>query len=118
MTRAAWTLALLCAALLPLGCVVSHGDFTLLSSQLVRTSDFRLDQADRVHDVVGRDYTHIIFAFPTSTPSIDEAIADALDEVDGDLMTDVTVEQFGWYVPLIYGRAGWTVRGDVVRTRR
>lgn len=111
-------LLLLVATVLP-GCVINHGDYTVLSSRLVDTGAFELSKADRVRNVVGQDYTHIIVFFPAGklNPSIDEAVNDALTQANGDLMTDVTVTYFAWYIPFIYGREGWRVKGDVVRTR-
>ena len=100
-------------------CSVRHGDFTVLSSKLVRLSDFELSKADRVKDVEGRDVSHIIVFVPLkSNPSLDDAINDALEKADGDVMTDVVVNYWYWYIPYIYGQQGWRVRGDVVKTRR
>ena len=42
---------------------------------------------------------------------------DAFEKGDGDVMTDAVV-RYGWfYIPLIYGKAAWKVKGDVVKTR-
>jgi hypothetical protein len=100
-------------------CVTRQGDFTILSSKLVRLSDFDLSGAERVKNVEGRDVSHIIILFPTkANPSLEDALNDALEKGGGDVMTDATVHSWSWYIPYIYGQAGWKVRGDVVRTRR
>ena len=81
--------------------------------------DFDLDKADRVKNVKGVDRSHIIFLYDTkANPNLSDALNDAFRKADGDVMTDVTVTYWRWYIPLIYGQRGWTVEGDVVKTRR
>lgn len=100
------------------GCVTDHGHFTVLSNKLMRTTNFRLDQ-DRRKDVVGEDVAHIIILIPTKArPTLEEAIDDAMQKGQGDVMTDVRVKTWAWYIPYVYGQTGWEVRGDVVKTRR
>jgi len=41
----------------------------------------------------------------------------ALEKGDGDVMTDAVISSWWWYIPFIYGQNGWTVKGDVVKTR-
>jgi hypothetical protein len=101
------------------GCVVHHGDFTVLSNKLVRLSDFNLSRADRQKDIEGTDRLHIIFLLPTKgNTTLEEAVDDALGKGNGDVMTDATVHHWFWYIPYIYGQEGWSVTGDVVKTRR
>jgi hypothetical protein len=101
------------------GCSVRHGDFSVLSNKLTRLSEFEVDKADRVKNVVGKDVQHIVIFFPISgPPTIEGAIDNALEKGGGDLMTDAVVSSWGWYIPYIYGQNGWSVKGDVVKTRR
>ena len=101
------------------GCVVRQGDFSVLSTKLVRLSDVDLSQADRVKGVEGRDVSHIIFIIPTkANPSFEDAVNNALEKADGDLLTDAVVYSWSWYIPYIYGQSGWRVKGDVVKTRK
>ena len=101
------------------GCVVRHGDFTVLSNKLVRLSDFDLSKADRVKDVTGEEVMHIIIFIPTSSPpTLEAAIDAALKKGKGDVMTEAVVHYWSWYIPYIYGQQGWSVTGDVVRTRK
>ena len=117
MTRLGLFLAVLVCGLS--GCSVRHGDYTVLSNKMVRLSDFELDKADRVKKVVGEDRQHIIFVIPTGAqPTLDGALDNAFQLADGDVMTDAVVESWGWYIPYIYGQAGWRVTGDVVKTRK
>ena len=106
------------AFLLTSGCVVRHGDFSVLSNKLIRTSDFELSKADRKKNAVGKDTAHIIIFIPTGTPTLEQAIDNALRNGEGDVMTDAVVTYSGWYIPYIYGQFSWKVEGDVVKTRR
>ena len=100
-------------------CTIHHGDFTVLSNKLIRTADFDLSKADRKPNVVGRDVAHIILFIPTKGQvTLEEAVDDALSKGGGDVMTDVKVSSWFWYIPYIYGQTGWEVSGDVVKTRR
>lgn len=119
-TRFAATVSVAAALLFSsTGCVVRQGDFTVLSTKLIRTSNFDLSGEDGAKNVEGEDMAHIIFIIPTKqNPNIEDAIDNALEKEGGDVMTDVVVESYSWYIPYIYGRAGWRVKGDVVRTRK
>jgi hypothetical protein len=100
-------------------CVVRHGDFTVISNKLVRLSQFKIDQADRKRNFTGKDVQHIIIFFPTSgQPTLDGAMDNAFDEGEGDVMTDATIKSWGWYIPYIYGQSGWSIKGDVIKTRK
>ena len=62
-------------------CTTRQGDFTVISSKLVRLSDFDLSAADRVKNVEGRDVAHIIVLFPTK----EEVYLPALDRPTPDV---------------------------------
>ena len=69
--------------------------------------------------LVGKEVTHIIIFIPTGgPPTLEGALDDALDKGNGDVMTDAVVKFWGWYIPYVYGQHGWSVEGDVVKTRR
>jgi hypothetical protein len=106
------------AALLTAACTVRQGDFAVISNKLVNTTNFRVGQAERVKGVEGRDVSHIIIIIPTSSPpTLEGAVDDALEKGGGDVVTDAVVESWYWYIPYIYGQSGWSVKGDVVKTR-
>ncbi|MDY0270035.1 hypothetical protein [Trichloromonas sp.] len=101
------------------GCTVRHGDFTVISNKLTRLSEFEVDKANRVKNVTGKDVQHIIIFIPTGgPPTVEAAVDDALEKGDGDLMTDAVIHCWNWYIPYIYGQVGWSVKGDVVKTRK
>ena len=63
-------------------------------------------------NVKGKDVTPIIIYIPIGSPSIEDAIDDALNSVDGDIMTDVTVRSnILWFV--YFGTYTYVVVGDV-----
>lgn len=106
------------ALVLVTGCTKFHGDYTVLSNRLVRTSDFDLSTAERRENVEGRDVAQIFVLIPTKLQvTLEEAIEDALEKGHGDVITDAKVWYWSWYIPLIYGQEGWKVVGDVVKTR-
>lgn len=99
------------------GCVVRHGDFTVISNKVVRLSKFDIDKSDRVKGITGKDVAHTIIFIPTGTPTLEGALDDAFEKGGGDVMTDAVIKSWYWYIPYIYGYAGWSVKGDVVKTR-
>ncbi len=112
-------LFLILTILLCTGCVQDHGRFTVLSNKLIDIQDFELDKADRVKYIKGSDTSHIFIFVPTKlNPNLGAALSDAFTKADGDVMTDVTVTSWFWYIPYLYGYFGWTVEGDVVKTRK
>jgi hypothetical protein len=104
------------------GCTVNHGDFSVISSKLVNLDEFELDKKDRVRRVEGKQVVHLIFGFiPVGDdfpPTLEGAMDDAFRYTDGDVMTDANVKSWQWAVPYIYGQAGWSIEGDVVKTRK
>lgn len=99
-------------------CVVRQGTFPVISNKLVNTADFRVGQAERVKGVEGRDVSHFITYIPTGGPAtLEGALDDALEKGGGDVMTDAVVTYWFWVIPYVYAQAGWSVKGDVVKTR-
>ncbi|MBQ9236252.1 MAG: hypothetical protein IJ184_07320 [Alphaproteobacteria bacterium] len=100
-------------------CSVSHGNFTVLSNRLVDVKNFDVDTDKKMNNVTGRDISHIIVFVPTkANPNLNDALNDVFRNSDADLMTDVEVTSWRWYIPYIYGQAGWTVQGDALKTRK
>ena len=100
------------------GCVIRHGDFTVLSNKLVDVSNFELDKSDRAKGIVGNDVQHVILFIPIGgTPTLEGALDDGLEKGGGDVMTDAVVKTWG-YTLLLYGQNAWQVKGDAVKTRK
>lgn len=99
------------------GCVTHHGQYTVLSNKIVDVSDFTVSEVTG-KNIEGRDVSHIVIFIPTKTnPNINDALRDAFKKADGDVMTDVVITEWYWYIPYIYGQHGWSVEGDVAKTR-
>ena len=96
----------------------NHGDFTVLSNKIVNTKDFDMGSAKRIRNVEGEDKVSTIIIFPTGVPKFSEALNNAFEKTDTDIMTDVNVKSWSWYIPYIYGEDGWTVKGDAIKTRK
>jgi len=110
--------AILSAALLS-SCVVNHGDFTILSNKLIDVKRFSLAESPRQRNVEGDDTTHIIlFIQAGGEPKLSEALNDAFRVTDTDVMSNVTIKSWAWYIPYIYGSIGWSVTGDAIKTRK
>lgn len=99
-------------------CTVNHGNFTVLSNKIVSVNDFDIGSSERVRNVEGEDMAHMIIFFPTGNPKLEEALNDAFRHSDTDVMTDVTVKSWAWWIPYVYGNMGWSVKGDAIRTRK
>ena len=98
-------------------CTVTHGTFTVMSNKIVNVKNFDIEKAQKFKHVTGTNMEHIIIFIPTGEPSITNALNDAFEKTDTDVMTDVTLKSWSWYIPYIYGNAGWEVTGDAVKTR-
>ena len=97
----------------------SHGNFTVLSNRLVDVKNFNVDTDKKMNNVTGKDVSHIIIFVPTkANPNLNDALNDVFRNSDADIMTDVEITSWGWYIPYIYGQAGWKVRGDALKTRK
>ena len=108
--------ALLCCFV---GCAVNHGHFTVASNKVFRLSQFEMEKANRTKAVEGESVQHIVIFIPIGTqPTIEGALDDAMLKGNGDVMTDVDMNSWFFYIPYIYGQAGWSVKGDVVKTRK
>lgn len=99
-------------------CTQNHGDFTVLSNKIVNLKEFDIEKSQKVKSAHGQDMEHIILLFPTGNPTLSEALNDALSKNDADVMTDVNVQTWFFWIPYIYGNIGWEVTGDAIKTRK
>jgi len=94
------------------GCANRIIDFTALSSKNVDIPGVR---GERVR---GEDMASIVIFIPTGTPNIKEAVDDALEKGNGDLLIDGVIYNKMWYIPYVFGRFGFVVEGTVVNTKK
>ncbi|MCX4349558.1 MAG: hypothetical protein OSJ76_07245 [Alphaproteobacteria bacterium] len=100
------------------GCSTHITDFSMISNKNVNLNKVDIDKLPQSKNVIGEDKKFVFLFIPTGVPSITNALNDAFDKTDTDIMTDVTLKSWYWYIPYIYGNAGWEVSGDAIKTRR
>lgn len=104
-------------ALLLLGttsCVTRIGDFTVASSKNmdIKKSSHVVDTRYRVK---GKDSKYVIIFFPTGTPNFKEAMDNAIETAPSCVgLADVTIKQWSWYIPYIFGSFGYEVEGNPI----
>lgn len=101
--------------LLLISCVVRHGNLALVGTEEI---DLNMKEVEKVKDdVKGRSTSAVIIFVPTGRPSIGEAVTEALEKADGDIMTDVEIYFKWWMIPLIYYRYIIEIEGDVWKVK-
>ena len=61
---------------------------------------------------------HMIILVPTkANPNLNDALNDVFNKTDTDIMTDVEISTWSWWIPYIYGQTGWKVQGTAIKTR-
>ena len=99
-----------------IGCA-SRSDFTAISSKIVNLSNVRIDHNKLKGRTSGEDCQHIIILIPTGgPPTIDEALDQALEKKNANLLLDAVVNWHYFYIPYIYGQTCWDVEGNAYDT--
>lgn len=92
------------------GCTGTTGHLALAATGFIDPGQLRLDTPPR--HVVGRSCLQVIVLFPTNMPNFGNAIADALRQGGGQVLTDVRIGYELKYVPFVYGTACYVAEGD------
>lgn len=103
------TVVLLCG-----GCVNRLGDFTLISTKNVDFSDASVDIKNGKR-VTGDDCRAIVLFFPLGAPSMKEAVDDALEKSESNLLIDQVTYVKSWYIPFIFGQSCYLAEGTAVK---
>ena len=103
------------AALFLSGCAVRLGDMSVLSTRNVSLDRVDLDSRPQVKGVVGEDSKFMLLFIPLGIPHLEDAVDDALDKGQGDVMVDAVIHSTGWW--FIIGQNSLRVKGTVVKTR-
>jgi hypothetical protein len=103
-------------AMFSLGCAVEHGRIAFITTdEKADVSQYDIAMIRGKTDVEGEDVQPIVFVITTDgPPRLDEAVKNALNKGGGNLLVNAVCETSGWYIPLIYGKNTWRVRGIVV----
>lgn len=97
------------------GCVNRIGDFTVASTKNMDVTDaaHKIDYGKRTK---GIDRAHIILFIPTGIPNMKEAMDQAIEASPGAVgLSDVTIKQGAFVIPLIYGQQWYEVEGTPIR---
>ena len=109
-------LLVLVAVPLAVGCSTRMGDLTIASNRNVSLDAVDLDSLPSRRRVEGRSTKFVFLFIPFGIPRLEEAIDDALDRGQGDVMTDISIHSTGWW--FLVGQTGIVVKGDVIDTRQ
>ena len=103
---------LLLISLLISGCTIrSLGEVSIISTKEINMEV----EHTRLHsNIEGKSVQPIVVFFPTRmTPTIEEAVNDALLKSGGDYMLNSSIKMTNWYIPYIYGQNIITVEGEI-----
>jgi hypothetical protein len=95
------------------GCAVRQADLTAVTTRNVKLDGTNLNELSG-KKVEGKDSKFIFLFLPFGIPHIENAVDDALDKGNGDLMLDAVVYTNSWW--FIVGQNIITVKGTVVDT--
>jgi len=105
------------ALMTALGCsTMPMGSFSVLSTKNVNINDQKFELVRR--RVKGISKRPIIIIIPMGSPIISEAVDNALNNGQGDILTNVTLTVNSFYIPYIYGESSYEIVGDVLKARR
>ena len=105
----------LAAILASTACSMRLADLTVTSTRNVNLNKVNLDSLPQTKGIVGKDTKFILLFIPFGFPHLEDAIDDALDKADGDVMIDAVLHSKVWW--FIIGQDSLEVKGTVVKTR-
>lgn len=95
------------------GCSLRQADLTAVTTRNVKLEGTNLNALSG-NKVEGKDSKFMFLFFPIGIPHIEDAVDDALDKGNGDLMLDAVIYSKGWW--FLVGQNIITVKGTVVNT--
>ena len=98
------------------GCTTRVGDLTMISTKSVSLDRVDLESFPQKRAVEGKTSKWIILFIPLGFPHLEDAIDDALDKGNGDVLIDGVVYGGGWWA-LLVGKQVIKTKGTVVNTR-
>ncbi len=88
---------------------INQGRFAVIALDPIdQSSQYEMVAAD----AVGEDKT-LYWALHVGKPRFDDAVRDVLVKYNGSYMTDATIREKMWFIPLIYGELRYEIRGKV-----
>lgn len=96
-------------------CTTHLTDFTMISTKNVVLNKTDIDNKPKKKNVLGEDKKFIFLFIPFGVARIENAVNDALEKGNGDLLVDASLDASGWW--FLIGQAGYEIKGTVVNTR-
>lgn len=94
-------------------CSCSHTeDFTALSTKNVKVTSLKIDHTQSKGIVHGEDCKYIIIIIPTGNPTPKQAVDNALQSNNTQLLLNARLTYEWFYIPYIFGRACWSADGE------
>ncbi|PZP39466.1 MAG: hypothetical protein DI585_04060 [Pseudomonas fluorescens] len=103
------------AALLLSGCSTHLTDVSMISNKSVELESINIDKAPQRKLVEGSSTKFIFLIIPFGYPTIKEALNNALEKGQGDLMVDASIYREGWW--FLVGQDTIKIKGTVVNTK-
>ncbi len=75
-------------------------------------NDLRIDAKDSKGRVHGEDCKYIIIIFPTGVPNPKQAVDQALQSNNTQLLLNAQLTYEWFYIPAIFGKNCWIAEGD------
>ena len=97
------------------GCVTRTADLTILSTRNVSLDSTDLDSLPQTRGVEGKTSKMMLLFIPLGVPHLEDAVEDALEKGNGDVLLDGVVYIGGWW--FLIGQNTIKVKGNVVKTR-
>lgn len=110
------TLATACAIFIS-GCRSHVGHLTLASTRDFNQDAVDLDSLPQKKLVSGESTRLVFLIIPIGAPRLNEAVEDALNKGEGDLLVDASVYRTTDWTVLLFTQIGIEVRGTVVNTK-
>ena len=96
-------------------CSLRLADLSAVSTRNVTLDKVDLDSFPQTKGIVGKDTKWMFLFIPFGVPHLEDAIDDALDKGNGDMMIDAVLHSKGWW--FLIGQSSLQVKGTVVKTR-
>ena len=96
-------------------CTTHLTDLSIISNKNINLEKIDIDRAPQRKLVEGEDSKFILLFFPLGQPKIKEAVNDALQKGNGDLIVDASLYLKSWW--FIIGQTTIQIKGTVVDTR-
>ncbi len=97
------------------GCSCRVADMSIITTKNINLNEVNLDKLPQRKNVVGKDSNLWVTFIPFGYPQLEDAVDDALNKGNGDVMIDAVIHSTSWW--FLLGQDTISVKGTVVKTR-